>query len=794
MINRKLLGLLVAFGLLGLVYSLSTPLFEAPDEPWHYAYVRWIAEGKGLPRLDDDASGAYQEAAQPPLYYLVTALVTSPLSDDDLTELFWHNPQFGYQAGGTVNDNKNMLVHTDRERFPWRGAVLAVRVARLVSLLFGLVTVMVSYGLAREALPGNPVLAWFAAAVVAFTPQFLFISGVVSNDSTAAATCTLALWMLAHILRRGLTTRRALFAGLALGLALLSKVSALLLLPMALLVVILERRTAGDSVNGKPSAGRDRLSRGGLMFALAVAIGGWWYARNWLLFDDPLGLGIHVNTPWGRSEPASLMTLVSELPRIFRSFWGAFGWGHVELPTLVYWGLGVLVILAILGWLRVLVVAGRHRSGRLHAPSDQGMIERKTGPAQSATSLILTMAFGWFLVVFVALLRWMQQVEAPHGRLLFPALGACGLLLVFGWSSLGRRSSSLAAPSRPGSSLAHQEDEPGSVAVSYLLSALPVTVLSFLSLLVPFVVIRPAFAAPRLISPQEALEGLTPQTLLFDDRARLLGYYVEPESVVSGERLRIKLCWEALRPMEQDYTLFIHLLGPDNLRVGERTSFPGQGRFPTSLWPVGRAFCDAYWLEVASWADAPELYALEVGLYDAGTGKRLTATAPNGEVIDPPTVGFVRVVRATPPAMPENLLSYDLGDQIALVGYDSSGRPEDNNAATLVSGEVLTLTLYWQALQVPQGDYKVFVHLLDANGAFVVQDDNRPRDGRYPTWAWQAGDLVPDPHRVSLPDDRPPGPYHWSVGMYVPETEDRLAVTGPDGPLPDGAIPLEVLN
>ena len=132
--RRYLVGLLLAFGLLGTIYSLTTPLFEAPDEPWHYAYVRWLAEGHGLPRLDDDASGAYQEVAQPPLYYAVAALVSSPIADDDLSELFWHNPQFGYQAGGTVNDNKNMLIHTAAERFPWRGAVLAVRLARLVGL------------------------------------------------------------------------------------------------------------------------------------------------------------------------------------------------------------------------------------------------------------------------------------------------------------------------------------------------------------------------------------------------------------------------------------------------------------------------------------------------------------------------------------------------------------------------------------------------------------------------------------------------------------------------------------
>jgi hypothetical protein len=748
---------LLAFGALGLLYSFATPLFEAPDEPWHYAYVRWLAEGHGLPRLDDDASGAYQEVAQPPLYYGVAALVSSPVADDDLPELFWHNPQFGYQAGGTVNENKNMLIHTDRERFPWHGAVLAVRLARLVSLAFGLLTVGAAWGLAREAMPGRPALATMAAGAVAFTPQFLFISGVVNNDSATAATCTCALWALARIVRRGVTRRRAAVAGLALGLALLSKTSALLLLPLALLALRLSKHPANQSTRprGVPIY---KLTNTLLMLGLAGAVGGWWYLRNWILFDDPLGLSVHVDTPWGREAPASLATLLSELPQVFRSFWGAFGWGHVELPGWLYVALGGLVGLAVAGWGRHLL---RYRQTRVMANASLTPISVR----------ICLLAALWYLAVLAALLRWMQQVEAPHGRLLFPALGAWGLLLAVGWSGL--------------------EGGRGSVfGIGYWVLGIrywvfvPCIVVLAVSLVVPFAVIQPAFAPPRLISAQEALRDVTPYTVDYGARARLLGYRVEPESVVAGGRVQVRLCWEGLRPMDQDYTLFIHLLGRDNLRVAERTTYPGQGRFPTSLWPVGRAFCDAYWLEVAAWAPAPELYALEVGLYDAGTGARLPAQDAAGQPLAPPAVGLVRVTPDKPPPPPAQALphEYDLDGQIALVGYD--GPPG------LAAGEALTLTLYWQALQAPQGDYKAFVHLLDGTGALVTQDDTPPRGGRYPTWAWQPGDLVPDAHRLALPAELPPGPYHLVVGMYYPDTRVRLPVTGPEGPLADGVIPL----
>ena len=197
--------LLLLFFLLGSVYSLVTPVFEAPDEVWHYAYVRYLAEERALPALTDDASGAYQEVAQPPLYYAVAALVSGLVPDDDLPELMWHNPGFGYQAGGTVNDNKNMLIHTEREQFPWRGAVLAIRLARFVSLAFGLLTVWAAWGLGQEAFPQKPALALGVAAVVAFHPQFLFISSVTSNDSAAAALSTAALWAIARAANRGIT-------------------------------------------------------------------------------------------------------------------------------------------------------------------------------------------------------------------------------------------------------------------------------------------------------------------------------------------------------------------------------------------------------------------------------------------------------------------------------------------------------------------------------------------------------------------------------------------------------------
>ena len=82
------------------------------------------------------------------------------------------------------------MAHSQREDFPWRGTTLAIHLARLVSLAFGALTVWATWGLAREVYPDSPLIALGAAALVAFTPQFVFISSVTSNDSSAAALST----------------------------------------------------------------------------------------------------------------------------------------------------------------------------------------------------------------------------------------------------------------------------------------------------------------------------------------------------------------------------------------------------------------------------------------------------------------------------------------------------------------------------------------------------------------------------------------------------------------------------
>jgi len=735
---NPLLLLVVCFLALTSGHNSATPVFEAPDEVWHYAYVRWLVGGHGLPSLDDDASGAGQEAAQPPFYYAVAALLSAPFDDSDLDTLFWHNPHFGYQALDNAPDNKNMLIHTEAERFPWRGAVLAIHVTRLTSLLFGVLTVLAAWGLGYEAFQTRKG-ALLTAALVAFQPQFVFICGVVNNDSSAAALATVILWLTARVFRRGLTAHRAAVLGVFVGLAALSKTSAL---PLffgigAALCWQVRRERLPWKTWAAPLA---------LYLALALAVGGWWYGRNLLLYGDLLGTGRHFDTLWRNPHPKSILELVRDLPLLIRSFWGAYGWGHIFWPDWVYVLLTLITgTCGVYGVWRVF--------GRLRARFSRVALRE----AVDATGTIYFLAAGWCAAIGAALLLWMREVAAPHGRLFFPAIGAWALLVAYGvvqksvhpvWRALGR---------------------------GLLLG------MAVLAALAPGARIQAAFALPRRYVPQQVSNAIR---LDYDHRIRLLGVEIEPARVTPGDTVAVKACWEALTTVAEDYTVYVQLLGQNYTRAGERHTYPGLGRYPTSLWTPGTAFCDVYRIAVEPWVPAPERYQVLIGLYLDDSRDQLTAFDSAGLPNVPPVVGAVTVAPQTPQAIaPEYPVQYTLGESVLLRGYDLSG--------VLQSHTPLTVTLYWQAQTALSRDYTVFVHVFDEAGEMLAQDDGPPRAGWYPTSVWETGDVIVDVRRLDVPELPVGQTVHVRVGMYLPDDLTRLPVLDSAGqPLPDGIVPL----
>ncbi|MCB0174152.1 MAG: hypothetical protein KDJ97_26800, partial [Anaerolineae bacterium] len=66
---RSAIFIALLFTFLATVYSIVTPIFESPDELWHYPFVWHLAQTAELPVQDPANPQLWQqEGSQPPLY------------------------------------------------------------------------------------------------------------------------------------------------------------------------------------------------------------------------------------------------------------------------------------------------------------------------------------------------------------------------------------------------------------------------------------------------------------------------------------------------------------------------------------------------------------------------------------------------------------------------------------------------------------------------------------------------------------------------------------------------------
>jgi len=706
-----LVVIVVAFCLLGAIHSVAIPLFEAPDEIWHFSFVRILAAERGLPVQPAEGKDMWlREAGQPPLYYIVSALFAAPLDTSDFPDFVRFNVAHPAVTATSESTAPNVFIHTPREAFPYTGAVLAVHLLRLLTIPWGAATVVGAYLVAREIAPERPELALTATALVAFNPHFIYVSSVVNNDATTACVCTFGLWL---AIRLGRETRffckrrRFCFArsdknlvpvslGIILGLALLSKISALALLPLALLALLLAWRRERST--------RALLARGFAIFGLAALVGGWWYARNWALYGDPLAWDVWLADIGVR--PITLLELIRQFGHVWTSYWSPY---DALFPAPVFWALGLLAALAIVGWIRM--VARR---------------DARTGASVEG----LLLAGAWFVLLFASLVRYMKTTPSAEGRLLFPAIAAFSPLLALGWAAV--------APRRWA----------GAAAAGLLA----------LSVFSPFA-IASRYALPLLGSADEAA-GAAPCGDADFGPVRLLGVEVEPDEARIGETVDVTLYWETLSQPRADLRAVVRLWTLGGRLVGQRDTAPAGEVYPPGLWRAGDLVRDLYRLEVGE--SGPAMCRATV---DVLAGEELLGGASS-----PPLLKLM----GEPVAVEEiaHPLAYTLGDKVELVGYDVSGGPPmvtlywrvltemgdgytvfvhllDENGALIGQGDGPPLngdypTSYWTPGETLADAHAVPLQENLPADAYLLVGLYRPADGaRLPAYT-TAGERVPE--------------------------------------------------
>jgi 4-amino-4-deoxy-L-arabinose transferase-like glycosyltransferase len=708
-----ILGSLV---LISLLYASTAPILEKNDEDHHLAMAIHYATGGGMPVQQPGQQTPWmQEGSQPPLYYWLASVPTRLFDTSNFEAQMLPNASPQYSPNFPGNKNK-LLLTPEKFAFSYEGATLAAFVLRVLGILTGVATAWFTFKLA-ERVTGRPYVALLAMGLAAFNPMLLAVTTAVSNDGLVIALCAAALWMLAECLMDRISLRRAVALGGVLGLASLTKTSGTLLLPIVCLALVIhtatsEKRTLLDW----------RTYRFAFVAGLAwLALAGWWFARNFLLYGEFTGTAMMVRVAGARDFP---LDFIGEFRAFRMTYLGIFGQTNVPMPALVY---------SLWDWFLLSAAAGVVIAWIVHR-------QQLTTPQR----IMLAAMAGFIAIVCIFAVLWTRMTVASHGRLLFPALPAAVTFLAIGIAQL----LSLARLPRRAAPW----------------GALPFAVVAAIT---PLVAIAPAYQPPFINGlPAQAI----PAQMGMAPFAEVIGYRMTPDTARPGDTVRVAVYLRALQPTTSDYLLSTQLYGRDNTPLARFDTFTGGGLLPSSTWQPGQMWVDEMDMRIPEDAATPALLRLQFSLFSTYHGDFATNIDATGKAGSPLFDGTTLL----PPIQPLQPGVVTFGNTVALRRIEGEG-------SALRAGKPYTLTLNWLPLAPAQQDATIFVHLIDAQGRLVAQSDSPPDAGQFPSTRWQQGAAFAETRVLNVPADAPAGGYRLSIGLYDPQTGERWPAKDIDG-------------
>jgi 4-amino-4-deoxy-L-arabinose transferase-like glycosyltransferase len=419
---RVVLALIVVVYLvLAVLYAVYTPAWQAPDEPAHYNYVRYLVQNHDFPVLHQgDYPHGYLEQ--------IKAAKFPPGMPIDTIRYEFHQPPLYYALGAVL--------------FSLAGDSLLL--LRLFSVVLGAGLIVLAYAVARRIFPAWPALALGTAAFVAFLPRHLASVAQAGNDTLAELLFAAVLLVLVNWLTTdaqpgtshmthdasGTTARpmprdsvyRLLLLGLLLGLIAITKTTAYFSLALILGVMVWAWR--------RQRAPATRLVRDlALVAAPAVLLALPWYVRDVSVYGWPdfLGLRMHDAIVTGQPRTADYLAqsglpnyLLQFLVVTFESFWAVFGWMGVFLDERIYQALAILCAVVAGGVL--LHEPQARRPGAL----SQG--QRYALRLLAVSALFSVLVYAWYNLQFVQF----------QGRYLFTALIPVAVAFGLGWDEATR--------------------------------------------------------------------------------------------------------------------------------------------------------------------------------------------------------------------------------------------------------------------------------------------------------------------------------------------------------------------
>ncbi len=245
--------LLLGWGILAVNNIFKLPNDMGFDVQGHVDYIRYVADKSTIPLANEG-----WQMFQTPLYYILSAILYKT-------------------CAGLFNESSTE------------------QILRIVPLLCGLVNIEICFRFMRVVFPDRGDLQMIGTLVCGTMPMNIYMSQVVGNEPMAGTLSAIVLLLCVRRImaqQQDKSIRSAAVMGLLLGLALLTKATAILLIPLVMISFLLTPAISFSSLKRlqKPIA---------TTMGLIVLIAGWYYIRNWIRLGSPfIGGWDNLATSW----------------------------------------------------------------------------------------------------------------------------------------------------------------------------------------------------------------------------------------------------------------------------------------------------------------------------------------------------------------------------------------------------------------------------------------------------------------------------------------------------------------
>ena len=400
-----------------LTWSVMVPTFRAPDEHVHHDFLRYLTTTWDYPEYDDlDVSRRTlnaTSAAPPFLAHAPAVSADDAIGRDD-------RPSWSDLGPDVRNGPPNQMPQHPPLYYVTAGAVLraidgdgtlpldrAVWLLRLLGVLAIAPLPLIAADMALRYTRSTAIVLAAAAGMLAI-PQLSHVGASVSNDPLMILLGSLTLAGAARLATGDRRRRVFVATGVLAGLTMFTKGFGVPIAPAVALACLLP--LARRAPQRPPT--RHTLGRAGVVAALALLFGGWWWVRNVVAYGTPQpGVRLRERVPGVEHDVSRFLGDFSE--RLVASFWGNFGWFEAKLPL----GVSVLLTVVTIG----AVVVGCWRSW----PRVVLAV-----PAAAASLMVLSAGWGAFKKTGVS--------YATQGRYLFTGIVGISVLVALGVDRLCR--------------------------------------------------------------------------------------------------------------------------------------------------------------------------------------------------------------------------------------------------------------------------------------------------------------------------------------------------------------------